>query len=68
MHDIGMTQGWLWLASAVLVSTAAFAVVWLYRVRAAKRFKNALNVYALREMAHSAPLKGPKRTKVFSTR
>jgi hypothetical protein len=68
MHDIGMAQGWLWLASAVLVLTAAFAVVFIVRIRAARRFKNALNVYALREMADSAPLKGPKRAKSFATR
>jgi hypothetical protein len=68
MHTLGMAQGWSLLASAVLILAAAFAVVWLYRVRAAKRFKNALNVYALREMADSAPLKGPKQKRAFATR
>ena len=68
MHDIGMGQGWPWLASAVLFATAAFTVVFLYRILAARRFKNALNVYALREMADSAPVKGPNRTKIISTR
>ena len=69
MHDIGIGLGWLLLASAVLVLTATVVVVYLYRLRAAKRFKKALNVYALREMAGSpTPLKGSKRTKAFSTR
>jgi hypothetical protein len=68
MQNVGVSLNWLSLASAVFALTAAFTVVLVYRIRAAKRLKSALNAYALREMADSAPLKGPKRTKVFSTR
>jgi hypothetical protein len=41
----------LWLVVGLLGLTAAFGVVWLYRVRTTRRFLAVLDAYAERELA-----------------
>jgi hypothetical protein len=45
----------LWPAVALLALTAALGLVWLHRVRGARRFFAMLDAYTERELAHAAP-------------
>jgi len=43
----------LWAAIGAIALMAVVAVVWLYRIRAARRFFSALDAYAVRESARA---------------
>jgi hypothetical protein len=49
--------------AAALVLTAFLGVVWLYRVRAARRFKAVVEAYAEREIGRQRRGQGPARTR-----
>jgi len=68
---------WLWLApgvsvpallgSAVIALTAVFAIVWLFRLRAARRLIAALDAYAEREIARARHGVAWSEVQTFST-
>jgi len=50
---LGLSQGSLLLAGAVLAVTALLGTIWLSRDRTARRWQVALDVYARREIARA---------------
>jgi hypothetical protein len=58
----GAGRGWqALLAAAVVAVSALLQFLWRYRTRAARRWKAALDAYAVREIARDRRWKAPPR-------